>query len=67
LPEVVRDGETGVLCEAGDVDAMAQAAIGILGDRERWAAMSKLAAIDARERFSEDAIVAQYEALYSRT
>jgi len=42
-----------VLCEAGDVDAMAQAAIGILGDRERWAAMSKLAAIDARERFSE--------------
>jgi N-acetyl-alpha-D-glucosaminyl L-malate synthase BshA len=67
LPEVVRDGETGVLCEVGDVDAMAQAAIGILGDRTRWSAMSTLAALDARERFSEDAIVPQYEALYSST
>ena len=66
LPEVVRDGETGMLCPAGDVDAMAEAAIGILGDRDRWAAMSELAARDARERFSEDEIVGQYEALYSR-
>jgi glycosyltransferase involved in cell wall biosynthesis len=67
LPEVVRDGETGVLCEVGDVDAMARAAIGILGDRARWTAMSTLAAADARERFSENAIVAQYEALYRQT
>jgi len=67
LPEVVRDGETGVLCEVGDVDAMARAAIGILSDRARWTAMSTLAAADARERFSENAIVAQYEALYRQT
>lgn len=67
LPEVIRDGETGALCPVGDVDAMAQAAIGILRDRDRWAAMSTLAALDARERFSEEAIVGQYEALYSRT
>jgi hypothetical protein len=29
--------------------------------------MSTLAAADARERFSENAIVAQYEALYRQT
>ena len=64
LPEVVRSGETGVLCAAGDVDGMADAAIGILGDRDRWQAMSDVAASDARQRFSLDAIVGEYEAFY---
>src|SRR6185437_8133008 len=48
LPEVVRDGETGALCPVGDVDGMSNAAIGIVRDRERWQAMSDLAAADAR-------------------
>ena len=65
LPEVVRDGETGVLCDVGDTDAMAQAAIGILRDAGRWRRMSDAAAADARARFSMDATVAQYEALYA--
>jgi N-acetyl-alpha-D-glucosaminyl L-malate synthase BshA len=64
LPEVVRNGETGALCSAGDVDGMANAAISILGDPERWRAMSTLAAADARERFAMDAVVGQYEAFY---
>ncbi|HKG94803.1 MAG TPA: N-acetyl-alpha-D-glucosaminyl L-malate synthase BshA [Gemmatimonadaceae bacterium] len=64
LPEVVREGETGALRDVGDVDAMAAAAIEILGDRERWQRMSVAAAADARERFSLDQIVSQYEALY---
>ena len=64
MPEVVRDGETGVLCAVGDVDAMSDAAIRILTDRDRWRAMSTRAANDARERFSLDAIVAEYEAVY---
>ena len=64
LPEVVRDGETGVLCQVGDVDGMAQAAIHILGDRDRWKAMSDRAAADARERFALNEIVGQYEAIY---
>jgi len=66
LPEVVRDGETGVLCEVGDVDGMARGALHILEDKKRWSAMSALAASDARERFSQDAIVAKYEALYKK-
>ena len=64
LPEVVRDGETGFLCPVGDVEGMADAAIRLLRDRERWEAMSTLAAADARERFALNDIVAEYEAFY---
>jgi glycosyltransferase involved in cell wall biosynthesis len=67
LPEVIRDGETGILCEVGDVAGMAGAALAILEDPNRWSAMSRLAASDARERFSRDAIVARYETLYRRS
>ena len=65
LPEVVRDGETGVLCDVGDVDGMAEAAVEMLRDDARWREMSTLAASDARERFSLDDIVARYEAFYA--
>ena len=64
LPEVVSDGVTGVLRPVGDVDGMAQAAIDLLLDPSRWAAMSAAGAADARARFSLDAIVARYEELY---
>ncbi len=67
LPEVVRDGETGALCETGDVEGMASAGIAILSDPERWRAMSAAAAADARARFAQDAVITQYEALYTRT
>src|SRR5205814_3207706 len=60
MPEVVREGETGVLRPVGDVDGMADAAIKLLRDRDAWSAMSARAAADARERFSLDAIVAEY-------
>ncbi|MFL5577067.1 MAG: N-acetyl-alpha-D-glucosaminyl L-malate synthase BshA [Gemmatimonadaceae bacterium] len=65
LPEVIRDGETGVLCEPGDVEGMARAAIEILADRSRWNAMSAAAATDARTRFALGEIVEQYERLYA--
>ena len=64
VPEVVRDGETGILCPVGDVDGMSSAAIGILSDSRRWQSMSDLGAEDARARFSLDEIVTKYEHLY---
>ena len=67
LPEVIRDGETGILCPVGDIPGMTAAALAILTDRKRWADMSKLASEDARERFSRDAIVTKYESLYQRS
>ena len=66
LPEVVRDGVTGVLSDVGDVEAMARGGLALLGDESRWQAFSTRAAADARERFSRDAVVSQYEALYAR-
>lgn len=67
LPEVVRNGETGVLCGAGDVAGMAANALAILGDGKRWSDMSRLASADARARFSRDAIVSKYESLYRQS
>jgi N-acetyl-alpha-D-glucosaminyl L-malate synthase BshA len=67
LPEVIRDGETGVLCGVGDVAGMAAAALTILEDPSRWSAMSQLAMLDSRQRFSLDAVVGKYEALYRRS
>ncbi len=64
IREVVKSGETGVLCAVGDIDGMAGHAIGILRDPGRWQRMSAAAAADARDRFSLNEIVAQYEALY---
>jgi glycosyltransferase involved in cell wall biosynthesis len=67
LPEVIRDGETGILCPVGDIAGMAAASLEILRDQGRWGKMSKLASRDARDRFSRDAIVTQYESLYKRS
>jgi N-acetyl-alpha-D-glucosaminyl L-malate synthase BshA len=64
LPEVVRDGETGFLCEVGDVEGMARVSLDLLRDPERWQQMSKLAAADSRARFSQEQIVTQYEHMY---
>ena len=66
LPEVVVNGVTGVLCPTGDVEGLARAGVDILSSEGKWASMSADAAHDARARFSQAAIVAQYEALYER-
>jgi len=62
--EVVVHGETGYLCEVGDTDAMAEHAIEILTDPEVAERFGKAGRVRALERFSEDAIVNEYEELY---
>lgn len=64
LPEVVRDGETGVLCGVGDVEGMAAAAVRLLRDDSAWNLMSAEGARDARDRFAVEPIVSRYEELY---
>jgi glycosyltransferase involved in cell wall biosynthesis len=64
IPEVVTHGETGFLFPLGAVEEMAEGAISILTDPERWSRFSAAARNDAVERFSNDRVVPMYEALY---
>jgi N-acetyl-alpha-D-glucosaminyl L-malate synthase BshA len=66
VPEVVQDGETGLLAAVGDVEGMAEAAAAILRDPARWSAMSEAAESYAKERFGVQAIIPRYEAYYQR-
>lgn len=66
ITEVVRDGIDGYLCKVGDIDASSKKAIEILQSREKWCAFSKNAAKFAREKFSLNSIICQYEDLYRK-
>jgi L-malate glycosyltransferase len=67
LPEVVIDGETGYLRPVGDVEGMAQAALDLIRDREKWERFSRAARQRAVEQFPTEGIVARYRAAYERT
>jgi N-acetyl-alpha-D-glucosaminyl L-malate synthase BshA len=64
LPEVVRHGVDGFLLPVGDADGMAEAALSLLGDRERWRAFSESARARAESTFPEGEIVERYRSLY---
>lgn len=66
LPEVVRDGRTGRLCPAGDVQSMAEAARALLDDDARRDAMAHAARADVLERFTAGPAIDRYEAYYRR-
>jgi glycosyltransferase involved in cell wall biosynthesis len=65
LPEAVIDGESGLLVEPGDADALAGALDRLIGDE----ALRERLGTGARERveaFSAPAVVPRYEAAYER-
>lgn len=57
VPEVVEDGATGRLCEPGDVESMARAAVDLLTDEQVHAAFARAARQRAVNVFSEDRVV----------
>jgi glycosyltransferase involved in cell wall biosynthesis len=63
LPEIVSDGETGLLVRPGDADALADALRRLLDDRELRARFGMAARLRAR-RFAPDVATAQIEGLY---
>ncbi|MEX2157221.1 MAG: N-acetyl-alpha-D-glucosaminyl L-malate synthase BshA [Gemmatimonadales bacterium] len=63
IPEVVQDGETGVLAPVGDVAGMTERALRILNDPTEHERMRRNAAARALE-FSADRVVPRYEKLY---
>lgn len=66
LPEVVADGEAGSLCPVGDIYCTSKRIIDLLRDRTSWEQMSAGAARIAREKFSVDPVISQYETLYQQ-
>jgi N-acetyl-alpha-D-glucosaminyl L-malate synthase BshA len=66
IPEVVEDGETGVLVPAGDAGALAKALEALIEDETWRHTLGRAAQARARERFSAEVIVPRYEALYRR-
>jgi L-malate glycosyltransferase len=66
IPEVVTSGDDGLLVPAGDADGLARGVESLLQDPGLRARLGNAAQRRAREKFSADAIVPQYEALYRR-
>jgi glycogen(starch) synthase len=66
LKDAVRDGETGILVEAGHVEQLAQGMRNLLGDRPRRISLGERGRIWAR-RFDWDQIARDQEEIYLRT
>jgi glycosyltransferase involved in cell wall biosynthesis len=66
LPDVVRDGDTGVLVPPEDPVALANAIAGLLHDPARRAEMGRRARARALEKFSVEGMARSYEELYRR-
>ena len=66
LPEVVRHGENGYLFQPGDVEHMADAALGLLRDPERRRAFGRHGRQWAVDRFDQATVVEQYRRVYRK-
>ena len=66
VPYVVRDGEDGILFEAGDLPALQAALERLVNDRDLRVAMGKTAWMDASERFSGRIVLQGLESVYSQ-
>ena len=64
LPEVIEDGVTGRLLPVGDVGAMSQAALDLLGDDQARRKMGRAARQAALTRFDINIMLDRYEELY---
>lgn len=66
IPEVIIDGETGYLCEVGDVETAALKAVQLLTDDDLHQRFSKAAFNRMKDTFCSHLITAQYEAIYQQ-
>ncbi len=64
VPELIDDGVNGLLFPVGDVDAMGQAAIDLLGDAQRLEQMASTARRTAQDHFCASRIIPHYETYY---
>jgi len=66
IPEVVVDGETGLLCPPRDVDCLAAALGDLLADPERRARLGAAGRTRLEAHFSAERMVAATMAVYER-
>jgi N-acetyl-alpha-D-glucosaminyl L-malate synthase BshA len=66
VPELIDDGETGLLYAVGDVDAMAAGALDLLDDPSRLDAMRDAGRRTAQKRFCSTLVVPQYVRYYEQ-
>ena len=66
LPELVINGESGYLCELGDLEAFTRAVRRLLDDEDLLASMSITARARAVKHFDTDIIVPHYESYYEQ-
>ena len=65
IPEILSDGESGLLCPAEDPEAMARHFVALATNREERVRLGSQARTEARQRNSLDAIVSGYQSLYA--
>jgi len=66
VPEIIDDGQTGLLVPVKDPQALADAIIALLADPVRRRALGNAAREKVRQRFSREAMVDQMVAVYER-
>jgi glycosyltransferase involved in cell wall biosynthesis len=66
LPEIVADGETGLVVPPGDADALADAIVAVAGDLPRAAEMGRAGRVRALTEFTPERCVERVEELYLR-
>jgi L-malate glycosyltransferase len=64
LPEIIKDGATGFLCDADDTDGMAARAVDVLQDPAARARIGRAASAYTRATYCVDKIVPLYEDYY---
>jgi glycosyltransferase involved in cell wall biosynthesis len=64
LPEIVADGETGVVVPAGDSEALAAAVVALVQDPDRAEAFGKAGRRRALDRFRQEHCTERHEVLY---
>ncbi|NEM99174.1 glycosyltransferase family 4 protein [Pontibacter burrus] len=66
VPELLAHGKAGLLCDITSPDAMAEQIIRLLESEQLWRETVRYAKQHARKHFSEDVVINQHLALFSR-
>ncbi|TRZ37752.1 N-acetyl-alpha-D-glucosaminyl L-malate synthase BshA [Niallia circulans] len=64
IPEVIVDGETGLICELGNINEIAEKSAALLLDEHKHRQFAANSVVRVRDHFRGETIVSQYEKIY---